>query len=212
MGVKFFNINSGETRVCETEPMIAAFWGSSDRSPNVTQGQDRGWRLAPETVIEIRRIQGDSAMLQTIALTYQLPLENITESDILAYISEKSEPKTTGMDHNKQEFQKQYQDEIRALEAKNEAQAVIDAKADEPINVTGPEPETPASAPDDEDTSDVDEEKAEEAPPLKPEVSVDMTRPQLEEVADGLGIPDLSQFKTKTQLVQAINDRMAKNV
>lgn len=200
MAVKFFNVYSRETRVCETEPMIAAFWGSSDRSPNVTQGQDRGWRLAPETVVEIRRIQADPAALQTVALTYRLPLENITESDILTYISEKSDPKTSGMDQTRQDFTKEYEDEIRELEARNEAKAKLDAKAAEPT------PDVPASK-SEEDTDDSEPEA-----PVKPEVSVDMTRPQLEEVADGLGMADLGQFKTKDQLVQAINDRMAKNV
>ena len=47
MAIRFLNIRSGEEAVAEDEPQIAALWASSDRSPNITQGQDFGWRIAP---------------------------------------------------------------------------------------------------------------------------------------------------------------------
>lgn len=87
MAVKFFNIRSGETRVAETEPQITAMWASSDRSPNITQGQDFGWRLAPEVVVEIKKLKQDPNQLVLVANRMGKPLEDVTEPDVLSYVS-----------------------------------------------------------------------------------------------------------------------------
>jgi hypothetical protein len=114
MAIKFVNIHSKEVRVAETEPMIAAMWSSSDRSPNITQGQDFGWRLAPEVVVEMERISRDPQMLERIAARTNRPVEDIKEPDVLKYISDKTatenapEPSSEGgLD--------EYQAEIRRL-------------------------------------------------------------------------------------------------
>lgn len=87
MAIKFLNIRTKEVRVARTEPQISAMWASSDRSPNITQGQDFGWRLAPEVVIEMEDIKKDISMIQRIAAIQGRPMEDIGEKEILAYIS-----------------------------------------------------------------------------------------------------------------------------
>lgn len=116
--LKFYNIKNGEERVCETEPMIAAFWASSDRGPNARNGQDFGWRLAPETVVEVRRIQESPEEMRNIAINYGIIPENISESDVLKFISDKNNKEQTGMDQTKEDFEAKYKAEIAALEAK----------------------------------------------------------------------------------------------
>lgn len=90
MAIRFINIRSGEEVVAEEEPHISALWSSSDHSPNITQGQDFGWRLAPSVLVEMKEIKQNPQILQTISITYQRPLEDIGEPDILTYISDKT--------------------------------------------------------------------------------------------------------------------------
>jgi hypothetical protein len=120
MAIKFFNIRSGESRVVKTDPVIAdahiaALWGSSDRSPNVNQGQDFGWRLAPETVVEIERIQQDPRLLESIAVQLGILPDSITETNILQYISAQNDRKVQGLEQTPEDFQKQYEDDIRRI-------------------------------------------------------------------------------------------------
>lgn len=114
MAIKFFNIRSGETQVAETEPQISAMWASSDHSPNITQGQDFGWRLAPEVVVEMKRIRQDMNLLQIISSRINRPLEDINEPDILGYISAKSTPETSPVASN-DDYQDVYDQEVRRL-------------------------------------------------------------------------------------------------
>lgn len=120
MAIKFFNIRSGETRIAKSDPVIAdahiaALWGSSDRSPNVNQGQDFGWRLAPETVVEIERIQQDPRLLESIAVQLGILPDSIKESDILLWISSRNDKKVQGLEKTTEDFNKQYEDDIRRL-------------------------------------------------------------------------------------------------
>lgn len=87
MAIKFLNIKTKEVRVAREEPQIAALWASSDRSPNITQGQDFGWRLAPEVVVEMEDLKKDVSMIQRIAALQGRPMEDIGEKEILTYIS-----------------------------------------------------------------------------------------------------------------------------
>lgn len=115
MAIKFFNIRSKEIRVAETEPLIAALWGSSDRGPNVTQGQDFGWRLAPEVVVELKRIKGDQRSLEEIAIRYRVMMQDVDEKLILQFISDKTDETNAPVaaDGDYSDF---YNDEIRRLE------------------------------------------------------------------------------------------------
>jgi hypothetical protein len=114
MAVKFINIHSKEVRVAETEPMVAALWSSSDRGPNVMQGQDFGWRLAPEVVVEMERISKDILLLERIAARYSKPLEDIKEPDILQWISDKTQSENAPQ-ASIEDGTDEYQAEIRRL-------------------------------------------------------------------------------------------------
>jgi hypothetical protein len=114
MAIKFFNIRSREVRVAETEPQIAAFWASSDHSPNVTQGQDFGWRLAPEVVVEMKRIKQDYQLLMQIAQRISKNVDEVTEPDILQYVSAQS-PADDAPVANEGDYQDEYDDEVRRL-------------------------------------------------------------------------------------------------
>lgn len=118
MAIKFFNIRSKEVQVADTEPKIAALWSSSDHSPNITQGQDFGWRLAPEVVVAMKRIKQDQNQLMIISSRYSVPLENIGEPQILQYISDRTSP-----DHaqvaSDADYTDEYNEEIRRLEAED---------------------------------------------------------------------------------------------
>lgn len=115
MAIKYFNIKSKEVRVAETEPQIAAMWGSSDRSPNATFGQDFGWRLAPEVVVEMKRIKQDGSTLERIASRYRMQLEDLSEKEILQWISEKTDAKNAPV-AGEADYTDEYNQEIRRLE------------------------------------------------------------------------------------------------
>lgn len=114
MAIRFFNIRSGEEAVAETEPHISAMWASSDHSPNITQGQDFGWRMAPEVIVEMKEIKQDPIKLQEIAVRLNKPFEDVNEPDILTYISSKTAaqaaPVASGDD-----YQDMYDQEVRRL-------------------------------------------------------------------------------------------------
>lgn len=123
MAIKFFNIRSKEVLVADTEGKISALWASSDHSPNITQGQDFGWRLAPEVVVEMRRIKQDALVLETIARTYNRPLEDVGEPEILQFISAKTtvDNAPTAQDGD---YTDEYQAEIRRLEVEDDKMPV----------------------------------------------------------------------------------------
>lgn len=147
MSLTFVNIKSGERRVCHTEPMIAAHLNTSDRNPNAMQGQDMGWRLAPETVIELERISQDPAVLQTIAATFGILLESVSESDILVYISMQNREDITGAKVNTRELQHQYEADIARLRERDlKIEAEAKAKGERPAHV---EPLVPEKTADD---------------------------------------------------------------
>lgn len=121
MAIKFLNIRTKETRVAESEPHISALWASSDRSPNITQGQDFGWRLAPEVVVEMKKIKQNETKLLEIAQRYNKSLEDVVETDILQYISEKTPIDSAPLAQDG-DYSDEYEQEIRRIE-KNNAKA-----------------------------------------------------------------------------------------
>lgn len=130
MSIKFFNIRSKEVRIAKTEPHITAMWASSDRSPNVTQGQDFGWRLAPEVVVEMKRIKGDPQLLLNIAQMYNRPLEDVGEPEILSYISDKTRDEDAPV-AEEADYTDEYQAEIRRLEGVEDGPAAGSLTTDE---------------------------------------------------------------------------------
>lgn len=135
MAVKFFNIKSGETQVAEIEPHITAMWASSDRSPNITQGQDFGWRLAPEIVVELKRIKQDQNQLMIIAQRFNKPLEDIGEPDILAYISARVAPENAPV-ATQEDYADIYDDEIRRLSREDETPETATTTTEAPTTTT----------------------------------------------------------------------------
>lgn len=139
MPIKFFNIRSKETRVAETEPMISAMWASSDRSPNITQGQDFGWRLAPSVVVELKQIKQDMSLLMQLAARYNVLLEDVDEKLILQFISDKTALENAPVAQT-QDYTDEYDAEIRRLEL---AALKEKAKASEPSSVPTAPPAYP---------------------------------------------------------------------
>lgn len=122
MAIRFVNIRSGEELTVEngtsSEPQIAALWSSSDHSPNITQGQDFGWRMAPEVVIEMERLMGDPIETERIAARLRKPVEDMKEIDFLEWISRNTKledaPAAT-MD----DYEDTYQRQVRKLRGEN---------------------------------------------------------------------------------------------
>lgn len=115
MAITFYNIRSREVRVAESEPMIAAMWGSSDRGPNAQYGQDFGWRLAPEVVVRMKRLRQDPETIERIARRYKKAEEDLTETDFLQYISEQT-PVDDAPVAQEGDYEDEYMAEIRRLE------------------------------------------------------------------------------------------------
>lgn len=128
MAIKFFNIRSKEVLTAETEPQIAALWASSDHSPNITQGQDFGWRLAPAVVVEMKKIKQDYDLLTSIAHRYNMATEDVNETTILQYISDHTAVENAAIAGDG-DFTDEYEMEIRRLERQAE-------KATAPVQVT----------------------------------------------------------------------------
>src|ERR1017187_178028 len=114
VAIKFFNIRSKEIAVAETEPHIAAMWSSSDRSPNITQGQDFGWRMAPEVVVEMKKIKQNAETIREIAVTYGLLPESVGEPEILRYISDKTSAADAAI-ATEGDYTDEYDAEVRRL-------------------------------------------------------------------------------------------------
>lgn len=131
MALTFFNVKTKERRTAKTEPQIAALLNSSDRNPNAMQGQDFGWRLAPETVVELRRIASNPAEMQTVAVTFGIPLENVKESDILTYIARQNREDQTGATLKEEDFTREYENDIRRLEDEQRRRDELIAKEQE---------------------------------------------------------------------------------
>lgn len=124
--IKFFNVRSGEVKEAESEPMIAAFFNSSDQNPNGLV-QDFGWRLHPDTLKRMRAIQEDEELIERIALRRQILPENVSTTDLLHYISQQDALKAAREAEAKEtNYEKEYEAQVRAL--------------DEPANETQPAP------------------------------------------------------------------------
>ena len=131
MALKFFNIKTKEVLTAETEPHIAALYNSSDKGPNVSQGQDFGWRLAPAVVVRMREIKEDFDMMLRIAKIYNHNVDELSDWDILNYISTYETPNaddaTVASDSD---YTDEYSEEIRKLEKRRQAAKDKAAKTD----------------------------------------------------------------------------------
>lgn len=114
MAIKFFNVKTKETRTVDTEPMVSAFYNSSDLGPNARVGQDMGWRLAPEVVVRIKKMKTDEALMTKIAANYQIPRENLTDTDLLFHISQE-EARAANQRADEEDHTDEYNAEIDRL-------------------------------------------------------------------------------------------------
>lgn len=89
VGIVFFNVNTGESRTAGTAEHIAAFYNSSDQGPNAHNKQDFGWRLSPETVVELEQIKEDPALMTQIAATYQIPIDDLVDFNVLKFMADR---------------------------------------------------------------------------------------------------------------------------
>ena len=118
MAISFFNVKTGEKRTVDTEPMIAAFFNSSDQHVNATLGQDFGWRLAPETVKRMRDIMAENNKMNQIATTFQLPLDGVSKTDVVRWISLEDARKEQEAEQT--DYTREYEEQIRALEQEDQ--------------------------------------------------------------------------------------------
>ena len=88
-GIEFFNVNTGESRIAATAEHIAAFFNSSDQGPNAHNKQDFGWRLSPETVVELEQVKEDPALMAQIAAIYQIPVDDLVDFNVLKFIADR---------------------------------------------------------------------------------------------------------------------------
>ena len=114
--IQFFNIRTKEVRNADDEMKVAALWSSSDRGPNAHTGQDFGWRLAPQVVVELRDIMSNPQRLLNIASTYGIMLENVNEATILQYISDQTDAENAPVASDA-DYSTEYDNEIRRIEA-----------------------------------------------------------------------------------------------
>jgi len=118
VAIKFKNTRSGEIVVADSEPKIAAFLNSSNIGPNAMGGQDFGWKLAPEVLVELKRLRRDPATIQQIANNMSKTFNEINDIDLLKYISDRTDidRAPVAMDDD---FEDEYEAEVRHLEGKN---------------------------------------------------------------------------------------------
>lgn len=131
MAIKFKHYPSQEIRVADSEPLIAALYNSSDKGPNANNGQDFGWRLAPEVVIQMRRIMRDELTLERIAARYKKPLDEIREIDVLTFISDTTKVENAPVAQDG-DYNDQYYAEIKRLEESSSEEL---APGDEDIDI-----------------------------------------------------------------------------
>jgi len=118
MAIKFYNIKSKEIRVAETEPLIAALYNSSDKGPNANNMQDFGWRLAPEVVIQMKRIKNDPEKILEIASRFRKSFDEVGDTDVLQYISLTTRTADAPV-AQEADYEDEYRAEIAKLEKKS---------------------------------------------------------------------------------------------
>lgn len=143
--IEFFNIRTGERRKVTSEPMLAAFYNSSDQGANSHEGQDFGWRVAPETIARMNEIKKNQATLDHIKSQFQLADEP-KDTDILRWISiEEARKQNEQGKQAEGDFERQYQDDLRALKDSGAPAPDIDAGPETPP--APPADPTPPAAP-----------------------------------------------------------------
>lgn len=130
MAVKFFSVRSGEVKLADTEPMIAAFFNSSDLNPNGIV-QDYGWRIHPNMVKRIKALEEDEEFIEKLADKLQIPVENVATYHILKYISDKDDREQAKKDEKTgNQYQEQYERELAEALAADDAASAAEGAGD----------------------------------------------------------------------------------
>lgn len=117
MAVTFVNVKSREKLTLSSTAQIAAFFNSSNLNINANKGQDFGWRLSPELVIEIKRIRKDFKTLKSIAEEQGTHPSELTDVNIVWYLSSQDDlEKQLAAQNGGNDFSDEYEAEIKALE------------------------------------------------------------------------------------------------
>lgn len=203
MAIMFHNVKTGERRLCKTEPMIAAHLNTSDRNPNAHQGQDMGWRISPDTLIKLEQYMSDEFMIERIAAKFGKPVDAVSESDVLNFISRENQSKGGEKKISRKDFEREYENDIRRLrEEQDKRDQAIAREArskgeDVPQRILEQE-RAQASQPSAPESANIEEG-------LTPPVDLEsLSRPQLEEYADGVGVENPKEFANKPELIKAI--------
>lgn len=129
IGIEFYNVNTRERRICDTEPMIAAFWASSDLSPNANKGQDYGWRIGPEIKAELDGYKKDPAKLQYIAQELHVQIDMLTDSEILFWmVDQQQKASQASQASGEKDYTDEYNQEVAEAKAKSRPKTQVKAK------------------------------------------------------------------------------------
>ena len=165
--IKFFNIKTGE-RVSLSRPhQIGAYINSSDLSVNAALGQDFGWRLAPEVIVQLDEFRADPRTLEDIARRIGTDVSELTTIHLvqhISYLDDLGHKIEAQREARNPKFQGDYEAEIarRRAELDREWNDVPeDAEPAAPVVTDNP----------------VDEEVAKAAPKDEPQVTIDSETP-----------------------------------
>lgn len=213
MAILFHNVKTGERRRCETEPMIAAHLNSSDRSPNAHTGQDMGWRLAPATVIELERVMQNPEKLRGIAADFGIPSDNVTESDVLNWLSRQDDrAEAQGETTSEKDFEREYEDDIRKLRDQQDKRDEVIAKEarakgekvpERILNKEKKDDPAPETEQTDSDSGNIEQEQS------APVDITQMKRGELNSYAESVGIEKPESFKNAPELIEVIKAKEA---
>lgn len=206
MAILFHNVKTGERRRCETEPMIAAHLNSSDRSPNAHTGQDMGWRLAPATVIELEKTMQNPEKLRGIAADFGIPADNVTESDVLNWLSRQNDrAEAQGETTSDIDFQREYEDDIRRLRDQQDKRDDIIAKEARANGEAVPQRilDKEKAEQTNSDSGNIEQEQSAPVDISK------MSRKDLNAYAEGVGVEKPESYQNAPSLVEAIKAKEA---
>lgn len=203
MAIMFHNVKSGERRLCETEPMIAAHLNSSDRSPNAHTGQDMGWRLAPSTVIELERLSKDPEAIRKIAADFGIPADDVRESDVLNWMSRKNDRSNTGETTEAKDFEREYENDILKLRREQEQRDQLIVQEARASGGTVPQRIVEQEQKKQSDSGNIDSEQS------APVNLGEMKRQELNDYAETVGIEKPEDYSNAPKLIEAIKAKEA---
>lgn len=130
-GIKFFNINTNESVTLELQPQIAAFINSSNLGVNATRGMDKGWRIAPELVVEVEVFRDDMSRMRQLSERISVPVDGITIPDILFFLAEEEDMRQhrEAIIEDKGRYEDSYEKMIKDARRNRNLAAAREAKA-----------------------------------------------------------------------------------